>query len=243
MAQGHEVWKEDEHARQYVASGRRGAMPFAKEQVATMLTFVAKTCARVSRVLDVGCGGGTIGIPFLRAYPEAEVVFHDFSDTMLAAARENAGERENASFVSSDMSAPGWTKPLAAFAPFDVIVSGYAIHHLSDERKRAVYNDIFSLLAKGGVFLNLERVASPTDEIARVHDEIVIDALYVFERVKDASRTRDAVAAAHRERQSHGGNILSPLDAQLTWLREAGFADVDCYWKYFELALFGGRRP
>jgi hypothetical protein len=26
-------------------------------------------------------------------------------------------------------------------------------------------------------------------------------------------------------------------------LREIGFVEVDSFWKYFELAIFGGRKP
>jgi hypothetical protein len=37
-------------------------------------------------------------------------------------------------------------------------------------------------------------------------------------------------------------NILAPVEEQCRWLRLIGFADVDCFLKVFELALFGGRK-
>ena len=45
------------------------------------------------------------------------------------------------------------------------------------------------------------------------------------------------------DRADKAANILAPVDDQCRWLREIGFADVDCYFKAFELALFGGRKP
>jgi hypothetical protein len=30
---------------------------------------------------------------------------------------------------------------------------------------------------------------------------------------------------------------------QCQWLQEIGFGDVDCFFKLFQLALFGGQKP
>jgi len=38
-------------------------------------------------------------------------------------------------------------------------------------------------------------------------------------------------------------NQLLDVETQVAWLREIGFAQVDCFWKWRELALFGGVRP
>jgi hypothetical protein len=38
-------------------------------------------------------------------------------------------------------------------------------------------------------------------------------------------------------------DVLRDLESQLTWLREAGLAHVDCIWKWRSLALMRGERP
>ena len=42
------------------------------------------------------------------------------------------------------------------------------------------------------------------------------------------------------ERPDRAANILALVEDQCAWLRTLGFRHVDCFWKYFELAIFGG---
>jgi len=97
-------------------------------------------------------------------------------------------------------------------------VSCFAIHHCSHERKRWLFGEIFAQLEPGGVFYNLEHVASPTPEL----HEGFLAAL--------------GMTAAQEDRS----NQLLAVETQATWLREIGFMQVDVFWKWRELALFGG---
>src|SRR5262249_23217959 len=146
-------------------------------------------------------------------------------------------------FIVADLASPTWVGALAEAARFDAVVSGYAIHHLPDTRKRELYAEIFALLAPGAMFVNVEHVASRTSWIEAISDELIVDSLYAFQRQQGSAKTRAQVADEFVHRPDKAANILAPVEVQCEWLRQLGFVDVDCYFKAFELAVFGGRRP
>jgi tRNA (cmo5U34)-methyltransferase len=166
--------------------------------------------ARLSRVLDVGTGDGRLIALIREARGGVEAVGIDFSPPMLAAARERF---DGAAWIlEHDL-----TDPLPDLGSFDAVVSSLVIHHQPDERKRSLYRELFDRLEPGGVFLNLEHVASATPAL---HAEF----LGLLDEVDDPS------------------DQLAPVESQLEWLREIGFDDVDCMWKWRELALLHGRK-
>jgi ubiquinone/menaquinone biosynthesis C-methylase UbiE len=168
----------------------------------------------MGRVLDLGSGDGRLLALVRLAAPEAEAVAVDFSDTMLERLRTRFGSDPLVTISQHDLDMP---LP-ETLGTFDAIVSSFAIHHLSHPRKRALYTEVHRLLRSGGVFLNLEHVASPTE------------ALHLqFLAMLD-------VAPADED----PSNKLLDVETQLSWLRTIGFVDVDCHWKWRELALLAG---
>ena len=147
--------------------------------------------------------------------PEAEAVAVDFSPAMLEAVRKRFGNDSRVRVLDHNMDFP-----LPALGTLDAVISSFAIHHLVHERKRALYAEIFHLLNSGGVFCNLEHVASPTQ---RLLEEFL-------RRIGFTVETEDP------------SNKLLDLETQLGWFREIGFVDVDCQWKWRELALLTGAR-
>jgi tRNA (cmo5U34)-methyltransferase len=167
---------------------------------------------RVERVLDLGCGDGRLLALVLEARPAAGGVAVDFSPPMLERARERFSDVPEVEVREHDLA-----EPLPDLGSFDLIVSSLAIHHLEDARKRVLYAEVFGLLRPGGRFSNLEHVASPTPELHREYLQLA--------RVPEDPSNR-----------------LLDVETQLRWLRDIGFADVDCFWKWREMALLSGVR-
>lgn len=178
----------------------------------------------------------------LEQNPESHVIFADFSAPMLDAARNQIGDNDQATIVEADFSSTSWLVEIDRKDTIDVVVSGFAIHHQPDTRKKELYSEIFTLLANGGVFLNLEHVASATPNVESLFDNYFIDYLYRFNIATEGAKTKEEIALGYHSRPDKDENILSPVQDQNEWLRSIGFIDVDCFFKTFELAIFGGRK-
>ena len=202
---------------EYAAAGhalkylaRADRIPHRAEGEWVLLELVPRN---VGRILDLGTGDGRL-LALLRIdRPGAEAVALDFSPTMLAAARERFAGDKHVQVVEHNLD-----HALPDLGRFDAIVSSFAIHHLPDPRKRTLYAEIHAALTPGGIFCNLEHVAPGSAEL---HDRF-LQALGITAADEDPS------------------NRCAPVALQLQWLREIGFENVDCHWKWLELALLGG---
>lgn len=180
----------------------------------------------VRRVLDLGAGTGLLSAHVASAYPDAELTLHDGAAGMLDQAREIFGD--GAAYLHADL-----TDPIPSDPAWDAIVSALAVHHLDDAGKRDLFARVHDALAPGGVFVDAEQVAGPTglfdDAYHRWHER----------RAKELGTTDEEWLGAV-ERMRH--DRTASVEHQLTWLREAGFADVDCVWKDHRLAVLVARR-
>lgn len=231
------VWQDETLVNNFL-TGVRGAIPFAADQINIAFQVIDRAGTAVHRVADLGCGDGAIAQAVLTHYPNAHVVAMDFSDPMLAQAKERLhpfGDR--ITLLQADLYTPDWQTGLATF---DVVLSGYCIHHLPDDRKRALYSEIYHRLNPGGCFLNIEHVASSTPWVESLFNESLVDALYQWHITQGGTDSRTEIAQRFVYRDDKQANILAPVEAQCEWLRAIGFQQVDCFFKWFELAVFGG---
>ena len=194
-------WQTRKHALNYLEKADR--IPHRTAGESSLLDELPSV---VQRVLDLGAGDGRL----------LDLVLRDFSPPMLERLHQRFDGTGRVEVIVHDLE-----HRLPSLGVFDVIVSSFAIHHVEHERKRQLYQEVWDALAPGGVFCNLEHVASAS---ANGHARF-LDAMGMTLEDEDPS------------------NKLLDVHTQLVWLREIGFADVDCYWKWRELALLVGRKP
>jgi tRNA (cmo5U34)-methyltransferase len=202
------LWTSPEHARDYLE--RADQISHRSEGESVLLEFVARGARKI---LDLGTGDGRLLAIVLRVRPDANAVALDFSPAMLDSARKRFESDSRVEVIAHNLDSP-----LPNLGRFDAVVSSFAIHHVTHERKRELYSEVYRSLNAGGTFCNLEHVSSPS---ARLHGEFLSSIGFSVE-TEDPS------------------NKLLDVEAQLVWLREIGFKDVDCHWKWRELALLAG---
>lgn len=163
---------------------------------------------QVGRLLDLGTGDGRLLALVRSRHPDAEATGLDSSVPMLDRARERFDHDPGVELCEHDL-----REALPDAKVLDVVVSGLAIHHLEHRRKQELFAEIHDLLSPGGVFANLDLVRSASE---RLHERFRRE----IGRVEDDPTDR-----------------LAGLAEQMGWLREVGFAEVDCHFKWLELAL------
>jgi tRNA (cmo5U34)-methyltransferase len=238
----HTIWKSESVVAHYL--DRKDSRPFIREQIEIMITLIKNLCRPVRRFMDLGCGDGILAAVILENYRDATAILADHSAPMLEAACEKLQSLLGSIHLCKvDYSSPEWTKSVDQYSPLDLVVSGFSIHHQPDGRKRQIYAEIFDMLASGGMFINIEHVASPTERIAEVWDSIRVDSLYNLAVQRGLKKGRALIEKEYFGRPERQANRFTLVDTQCKWLREIGYTDVDCFFKYFEMAIFGGLRP
>jgi tRNA (cmo5U34)-methyltransferase len=217
------------------------AVPAREEQIASLLTLLPFAAGDSFRAVELGCGQGILSYALLDCFPRVEVLALDGS----AAMRAEAGARLNpfASRVSIepfDLHSADW---LPRLQHVDCVISSLVVHHLSGPDKRRLFATICGHLTPRGVLLLADLIEPQRPE-----------ARQLFAATWDRSAEAQALAKSGSSQLFEqfietGWNYYrfpdpfdmpSPLFEQLTWLKAAGLAVVDCFWLQAGHAIYGG---
>lgn len=217
--------KFNDNASQY-DSQRRKLIPCFDDFYA-IAASVAKTKTEQPSVLDIGAGTGLLSAYVLEKNPFAELTLIDISENMIEQAKKRLKDNPSVTYIVGDYS----QYPFAE--KYDLVVSSLSIHHLSDEEKKQLYANIYKILNPDGVFVNADQVLGTTP---------FLENLYKREwqkKVEYSGLSAEELASAYERTRL---DKMAALDVQLNWLREIGFTDVDCIYKYFNFVVMYGKK-
>jgi len=208
----------------------RIAIPFYDQALATLVSVSRHSQPEPSRILDLGVGTGELAQLLLDAFPGAHLTGIDLVEDFLELARRRLrAQGARVSLCRADIA------DLELREPYDMVVTSFVFHHLTDEAKERLYSSILVSLPPGGCFFNADFVDSGSEFYARVFDDLRVDFMREQGWSDEEVRLR---YVEHRKLE-----MPVPLEVQLDWLRRLGYSDVECFWKYLNLAIFGGRKP
>ena len=207
------------------------------EEILDVLAHCTPASAR--RILDLGCGTGETSLKILDRCPDAEVIAVDYSLRMLDFARakiEWAGYSNRWKAFEGDFG--DWANyNLSLPEEFDICVSSFAIHHLTDQMKLTLFQRIRKSLKPGGAFWNADPVLPESPTLQKLYQQMRED--WAQSRGINLAEVR-AKFGTSISRGYSGSDRWATLSGHLQMLTTAGFVSVEVPWKYYGMAVFGG---
>ena len=225
-------------------------IPARKERFSVITQLIADTQKKVSRVLDVGCGAGSLMLPILRAFPDAQVWGVDFDATLLALAEKRlAGFDGRAKLIKTDLRKQNWLKSVPA--SFDAIVSATALHWFSRSQLARLYKQFGRILRSGGIFLNADHACSTSGGVQKrwqMHRDLLVSRRRIntddWDGFWKAYGRALKINVKNYRRKLMGPWVGSEQGLPLEWhfeqLKAVGFESVDCFWRLDCDAIYGG---
>lgn len=222
------------------------------ERFQTIIQLISTTQLSPTRILDIGCGTGSLSLNLLESFPKTEIFCVDIDPTMLWMTETIKRKYNNrVHILEHDLRDSSWIVDISF--PFDAVVSATALHWLNKDQLCSLYQQINQLLCPGGIFLNADHAGSDSLKIQSYWD-----------RCRDMERSNDSISPGSDwdsfwndytkalgvdvnkirnplfENRESGPEEGLPLFWHLNKLREADFPVVECFWRCAGDAIYGG---
>jgi tRNA (cmo5U34)-methyltransferase len=216
----------DQGAQDYDRT-RRQYIPCFDDFYGTALQLLPADRAGL-HVLDLGAGTGLFAGLARPLLPHAHFTLCDISENMLMQARKRFAQDGIVDYLIAnyvDDVLPG---------TYDVILSALSIHHTPHDKLPGVFANVFGALKAGGIFINADQSLGSTPRNEAMNEQHWLAGV----RAKGCTEADIAIAQERKK-----ADKTATMEQQLIWMRDAGFAHVDCWYKNHRFAVYSGERP
>ncbi|MBU0570517.1 MAG: methyltransferase domain-containing protein [Candidatus Omnitrophica bacterium] len=231
-------WDEKNFADQYLESAGI-CIPERRKQFEILKSFYIWFLGKKkgAALLDLGCGDGAFVQGLLKIGKSMSATLVDGSDEMLSKARKRLSGFKGITFVKTSFQE--LLHKDVVFSSFDFIVSSLAVHHLTLKEKKALFEYAYLHLNKGGYFVNMDVILSPTEDLEKWY--LLLWKEYIGKKQKGLKLKNNYEDIVQQYKDSTD-NKPDTLTAQLSALESVGFKEVDCFYKYGIFTIFGGKK-
>ncbi len=202
-------------------------IPHYKDMINALVSSIPFDHDNSIRVLDLGCGTGTVTKTLKEQFKNARITCLDLAENMIEMAKIKLQGYNDIDYVLGDFYDYNFNER------YDVIVSSLALHHLvTDEDKKDFYIKIYDALTQGGIFLNADVVLGSNSYAQKLYINKWKEFMNLSVDMKEIEEKWIPAA----EEEDHPAKLIDHID----WLREIGFKDVDVIWKYYGGAVYCG---
>lgn len=209
------------------------SVPFYKECQQMVIDLALHFVQKDSAVYDLGCSTGTLLKHLVKAIPKSKRIHFvglDNSEAMLKKARGKLKSHlTRCDLVEADLEGD------FELADASVVIMNYTLQFLPPRRRAAMLNKIYKGLRPGGGLILIEKVQGESDGL----NDLFIDEYHAYKQSQGYSKLEIAKKREALEK------VLIPLKPgkNRDLLIEAGFRQVDIFFKWFNFAGFVAIKP
>lgn len=202
-------------------------IPFYEEMVEALIFSIPFPKGESIKVIDLGCGTGTIASKIQKAFPNSQISCLDIAENMIKMAQIKLGESRKTDYHIGDFYSFDFDQK------YDVIISSLALHHLAeDEDKKMFYRKIYNALTDQGVFYNADVVLGSNNYLQKLY-------MTKWKEFMSKKVSWDEIENKWIKKYTDEDRPTG-LIKQIKWLEEIGFKSIDVVWKYYNYAVYGG---
>ena len=193
------------------------------------------------RFLELGCGTGFFTEALFEVLPGIQGTAIDGSDAMLDKAKERFRDAgHEITFRCELLQELDWP----ALGTFPLVFSSLVVHHLADDEKRTLLENVFDALEPGGAFVLIDSFR-PTDPVADgiIEKLTILDIQRRVEAQRGTAASPDKIITHDREHKAAEGDQETSLETCLGWLREARFRSVTSIFQDVRIACVLAIKP
>lgn len=207
----------------------RELIPYYEEMIDGMVAAIPHQRTDSINVIDLGCGTGTISKHIKQTFSQARITCLDLAENMIEISKLKLNNYSDVQYRVGNFSTFEFDET------YDVVVSSLALHHLAtDDNKIGFYRKIYNSLSPNGVFFNADVVLGSSEPFQDLYMEKWIS--FMKRHVSDDEIENKWLPKYLEEDRP------SKLMDQLGWLKDIGFSEIDVIWKYYNFAVYGGRK-